>query len=811
MLGYLFTGLIASWCHAKGETEHAICAPDQELAEGLRQSIRAAIANHPLLILLDTCEVLLPVLDHALRQLFAPLLHESAPLLILVGSRLRADIHQPRGSKRGWRVEIPQETFSPLDFGEDRRFTTVEIEHAIGTLTRPFTGDAASVAVRLHVATLGIPLAVRGLFDLHEQGDEVLTQLGDDSAVQQPLSEKAQIRRVIGEVAERFLLNLTGRAEREDDLRDIVALALMPRFDAALLARFWGITHTHGRITHLASRYSLLSDGDLHAVVRSYLRLHWREEKARPECFATVLSDLECAAQDSPHPPQPGDQPARLATLAAELNLRSWAEGSRVVDSIARALTLSLVYEADAADLAALLRELPPAEGGSAEIRNLWHRDEDDAPTERKIVPWLKLRRASSREWSAEETAALALLEGITTAGRGVEAAVALSTLESLEKAVTHFGLDNLPRQASAGEAFFDCGHSLDPYFAKRPDWVASSAAAYERAIALHHLESTAWNNVANLYPDLNRPEEEEAAYREAIRLDPKYASPHNGLGWLYQSHLNRPEKAEAAYREAIRLDPKDAYPHNGLGNLYQDHLNRPKEAEAEYREAIRLDPKDANPHHGLGNLYRNHLNRPKEAEAAYREAIRLDPKDAYPHNGLGNLYEEAGRWGEAEVEFRQDAGLDPKSASGQRGLAWVALLARGDVGGARTSAAEAMKVEAAHPGSPLAALAVEAWAGAWPEAVSAFADWILELPAKNGSFPWANRNRLVALLRKALDAGQLAAMAEPIRAVAGRACWRPWSEALEAVLAGRDASGLSTKAAELHALLSTTPTARKR
>lgn len=727
-----YQSVLASWCHAKGETENAICAPHQVLAEGLRHSIRAAMASYPLIFLLDTCEVLLPVLDHALRQLFAPLLSEAAPLLILVGSRLRADLHQPPGGKRGWRAEIPQETFSPLDFGADRRFTVPEIEGALARLARPFEGDSAMVAARLHVVTLGIPLAVRGLLDLHEQGDGVLAQMDDDSDARKPLSEKAQIRKVIGMVADRFLLNLADRPELEEDLRDIVALALVPRFDAALFASYWGVTDIHGRISKFASRYSLLSDGDLHEVVRSYLRQHWRNEKARPECFSAVLSDLRCAAHDSTHSPQTSDQPARIAALSAELNLRSWAEGSRVVDAIARALTLALVYEADTSELAGLLRELPPAEGGSAEVRNLWQRDADKAPTEREIVPWLKVRHAASKKWSDEEIAALALLEGITTAARGLEPAVARNAVESLEKAVVHFGLNTLPRQANAGEAFFDCAHSLDPLIAKLADWLKTSATAYERAIALHHLESIACNNVANLYSDMNRPEE-----------------------------------AEAMYREAIRLDPKFAYPHNGLGNLYRDDLNRPE-----------------------------------EAEAAYREAIRLDPKNASPHNGLGSLYEEAGRWETAEEEFRQEAALDPKTGGGQRGLVWVALLARGDFGGAREFAAEAMKLAANHPGSPLAVLAVDAWAGDWPEALRAFADWVRELPAKNESFTWISRNRLAALLQKAHKAGQLAAMAEPIRAAVGRACWQPWAEALEAVLAGRDATGLSAKAADLHARL---------
>jgi hypothetical protein len=134
--------------------------------------------------------------------------------------------------------------------------------------------------------------------------------------------------------------------------------------------------------------------------------------------------------------------------------------------------------------------------------------------------------------------------------------------------------------------------------------------------------------------------------------------------------------------------------------------------------------------------------------------------------------------------------------------LAWVALFARGDTAAARTFVAEAMRIDASHPGSPLAALAVEAWTGAWPEALTAFATWVHGLSATDGYLPWISRNRLVALFRRARTADQLSAMAEPVLAAAERACWQPWAQALQAVLAGRDATGLSAQAAELHARL---------
>jgi tetratricopeptide (TPR) repeat protein len=62
-------------------------------------------------------------------------------------------------------------------------------------------------------------------------------------------------------------------------------------------------------------------------------------------------------------------------------------------------------------------------------------------------------------------------------------------------------------------------------------------------------------------------------------------------LGNLLQNHLRRYEEAETAYRRAIELDPKFASPWNGLGNLWCDHLQRLAEAEVAYQTAEELDP----------------------------------------------------------------------------------------------------------------------------------------------------------------------------------------------------------------------------
>ena len=96
---------------------------------------------------------------------------------------------------------------------------------------------------------------------------------------------------------------------------------------------------------------------------------------------------------------------------------------------------------------------------------------------------------------------------------------------------------------------------------------------------------------------------------------------------------MRRYTEAEAAYRQAIQLEPTDAGAHKRLGRLLE--LNRQYgEAEAAYRQAIRFAPHDADAHNSLGHILLE-TDRFGEAEATFREAVRLDPSSADSCQGL--------------------------------------------------------------------------------------------------------------------------------------------------------------------------------
>lgn len=819
--------VFGAWCKETGHTDMAVICPGRARADGLRKSLRDVMQLHPIILLLDTCEILSHDLDAWLRELLAPLLREPLPLLVLIGSRLRPDLHQRQGSRKGWREEIPQAHLTPFDFGEGRRFTVTEIEIAINKLIVPFAGTHSTLSEKLHKTTLGIPIAVRALLDMHNEGNDVLQSLPDIEDDERVLSERDELHKVIEIIAERFLLNLTRNPEREDDLRDIIALSLLPSYDSSILAELWG-DKPAARIRDLAGRYSLLSDGDLHPSVRHFLRRHWRRNH-NLGIFDSVLHALRLAATDVRATLSPARPDEQLNLAAMDLNLRSWSEGDTIVDDLARKFCLARTIEADTSLFETLLTELPLAGPEHLNARKLWHRDQEIRPSDTEIVSWLKIQSRASGKWSEEDQGNLAFLEGISTATRPNTPDRALIALASLKKAIDVFGIENLPRRSDTADAFFNCGWTLDPLSGvtpadSPPDWTLHSIKSYEQCLILDPHNSSALNNVANLYvnqPSLeDNPEKSEKAYLSSIEIMPDSALPHDGLGNLYLHHLKEYEKAESELLTAISIDPNLAGSHFSLGVLYRDHLNKLSGAELhfskaieikpenpyyrnqlcflyqhfledfekakqEYHNAISALPKLAFPHIGLGSLYHHYLESFDQAEREYLKAIDLEPNLSFAHTCLGSLYEMQGRWVEAKNEFSIDSNLDKSSASGQRGLAWISLLAHNDIAQASHWADLARLIEPKHASTELTTLAIHAWKDDWATAGNDFLDWVSNLPRNKDHFPLYIRNRVCALLKRAVSKGQISAFAESLRHVSSLECWRPWNEALEAISTG--------------------------
>jgi tetratricopeptide (TPR) repeat protein len=174
-----------------------------------------------------------------------------------------------------------------------------------------------------------------------------------------------------------------------------------------------------------------------------------------------------------------------------------------------------------------------------------------------------------------------------------------------------------------------------------------------------------------------------EAAFRQAIEVQPEAQPAHRGLGLA----LREEGRLTDAFRElqtATRLDPSDADAHYALGSVAwalstpassapgktggltpADYQNL---AAAEFSEALTLSPKDATLRMSLAAIYLE-ADRPHDALRQAEEAVHIAPGSAAAHVTLGRAYFAGGEEEKAAAEFQAAQKLDP-----QDGAAYLAL-----------------------------------------------------------------------------------------------------------------------------------------
>jgi tetratricopeptide (TPR) repeat protein len=119
----------------------------------------------------------------------------------------------------------------------------------------------------------------------------------------------------------------------------------------------------------------------------------------------------------------------------------------------------------------------------------------------------------------------------------------------------------------------------------------------------------------------------------------------------------DRPERAEAAYREALDLDPDHADASDGLARLLAAR-GRFDEAGAQLRNAVRVAPREAKYFNNLGYVYHlggNHVG----AIDALRRALALDPHYARAWTNLAASCAKLGVLAQRRL-VRLAAGPDP-------------------------------------------------------------------------------------------------------------------------------------------------------
>jgi tetratricopeptide (TPR) repeat protein len=137
---------------------------------------------------------------------------------------------------------------------------------------------------------------------------------------------------------------------------------------------------------------------------------------------------------------------------------------------------------------------------------------------------------------------------------------------------------------------------------ARRPQLLVLLGSAYERA---------------------SRLEDALRVYGEAVKLDPKSASAHEGLGWIRMRTRNY-DGGLAELRKSVDLAPHDSHARVTLADSLQI-IGLPERAEREYERAIRDNPADARAHAHYASFLASEA-RYTEARRSYAKALAQDP-----------------------------------------------------------------------------------------------------------------------------------------------------------------------------------------
>ncbi len=186
-----------------------------------------------------------------------------------------------------------------------------------------------------------------------------------------------------------------------------------------------------------------------------------------------------------------------------------------------------------------------------------------------------------------------------------------------------------------------------------------SSESLWAQALAIGQGNNpVVQNGIGSGFQERGRYEEAAERYREALRLEPRYADAHNNLGIVLQMQ-HQPAQALREFKEAAALDPNNAATIHNLAKALVSQ-GRFDEAAPTLQRLVQLRPRLADARVDLGAALAK-LGRGDEAATQYAEALRLKPDHAGAHFNLGLLDLERNQIDEARAHFARSAEIDPR------------------------------------------------------------------------------------------------------------------------------------------------------
>ena len=191
-------------------------------------------------------------------------------------------------------------------------------------------------------------------------------------------------------------------------------------------------------------------------------------------------------------------------------------------------------------------------------------------------------------------------------------------------------------------------------------------------------------------YQKLDKLNEAEKSFKQALVINKKMPQPYNGLGLIYFTR-EQYQLASEYYKKALEFNPFDFAAYNNLGNAYKK-LGKNQDAEECYREAIKINPQRPEPYSNLGTVYFQEEEFAK-SEKYLKKAIEIDPNYALAYFHLGVLNRRTNHFDEAIKYLLRYNTFNPNHAETYRILG-SCFLEKGNLSGAKEYLDQAYKMD---------------------------------------------------------------------------------------------------------------------
>jgi tetratricopeptide (TPR) repeat protein len=682
--------------------------PARELTRRAAAAVRAAAGSGPLVVFLDTGEV---IGDRAWGWLRRVMTGTGPRVAWVIGARFETEAEAGADSPVARFVrQIGDEyllLMSPTRF--DDAMIRAYLESRPGG--RSLTGEQIDLIARF---TRGLPLAVSFTATLLDGGQSVEQACRD--------IDDGHPSAIISQLARRYLMHAESRDTqdaypagdpRRGDVTKILALALAYgnlRDDPDLLAALWDTGDPLATFQDLARRHDFVLPASrrLHDDVRDTLRIDlldpYRRRRARPvneralALFSARLTRLR--GRWPTLDDQLGHAEFTTALLGAIWHA-SWISNQDGLDLLTAILPVLAAADPRTADAAVAITGQFAGTYTPNQQHELNQLTEDRPPRLAGLPGDVPPGRRSNSLRQARITqegldmhrpsrtvdqpllgqpgdgtaATLILRAGLQAADQQDTAAVA-----SLQAATAQTGSARLG-QAIGTRALAIADRLIWVGFDRTAVPTETGLAAAKVATEVLPSSAVAWRSYGPALAKLGRHKEALAAYDRALALDPDDAWAHSTRGAALRM-LGRLEEALAAYDRALALDPDNAWVHSNRGVALQ-LLGRLEEALAAYDRALALDPDNAWAHSNRGVALRA-LGRLEEALAAYDQALVLDPDYTDAHENRGIFLAVVGDLDGALADFDAADRLNPAGSGEGRTWAGAILWHRRDAAAAR-------------------------------------------------------------------------------------------------------------------------------